>query len=122
MLQIEYLDGVPVGRLPSDVDAANAIALGESLAASAARPTCDLVVDLTATRYIDSMGLDMLFRLNQRLDRRRATLRLVIPTDSPLMRLAQIVSLPTTLPIHAGVAEAVAACAADRSSQTPAGH
>jgi anti-anti-sigma regulatory factor len=39
----------------------------------------ELIVDLSGTRYLDSAGIDMLFRLAQSLGQRRATLRLVIP-------------------------------------------
>jgi anti-anti-sigma factor len=116
-LQIDHFNQVPVARLPTDVDAANASALAERLAASVGQQARDLVVDLTHTRYIDSAGIDMLFRLHQRLGQRRASLCLVIMPNSPLARLADIVALPTVIPVHADVGDAVEALTRGRPGE-----
>jgi anti-anti-sigma factor len=114
-LQIERRDEVPVARLSTDVDAANASSLREELWAHLGAHGSELVIDLSNTRYLDSAGVDMLFRLAHSLSQRRGTLRLVIPEDSPLMRLVQIVALPDVVPVHATVEDALEAFAAGGS-------
>jgi anti-sigma B factor antagonist len=108
-LQVERHDQVPVARLSTDVDAANASQLREELWAHLGAHGGELVIDLSSTRYLDSAGIDTLFRLAHSLSERRGTLRLVIPADSPLARLAQIVALPNAVPVHATVEEAIEA-------------
>ena len=109
VLQVDHFSHVPVARLPTDVDAANVAMLAERLAASVSQQGRELVVDLTNTRYVDSAGIDMLFRLGRRLGQRGVNLHVVIPPDSPLVRLAEIVSLPSALAVYGNVDEAVEA-------------
>ncbi len=110
-LEVEQLSNVSVVRAREDIDAANARRVRDELAACMGGPAEHLVLDLSATRYLDSAGIDMLFRLNERLRERRARLQLVIPPTSQLARLAEIVSLPSAMPIHETVEQALAACA-----------
>jgi len=107
-LEFERVDGVPVARPSEDIDAANARVLRDELAACL-QGADTLVLDLSATRYVDSAGIDMLFRLNELLRQRRATLLLVIPQSSQLTRLAQIVALPSAVVIHETVEQALGA-------------
>jgi anti-sigma B factor antagonist len=107
-VRIEQIDGVPVARLDEDLDAANAGAIQERLAAALGPAVLALVVDLSGTGYVDSAGIDMLLRLSDRLDRRRARLFLVIPPSSQLKRLFGLVGMPDAIAIHASVDEALA--------------
>ena len=104
----ELVAGVPVARPRTDIDAANARQVRDELAAAVGDAE-KLVLDLSRTRYVDSAGIDMLFRLNELLQERRAALILVIPQSSPLTRLAQIVALPSAMAIHETVELAVGA-------------
>lgn len=108
-LRIERVDGIPVASPSGDVDAATAARVRDELVAAVADDVSDIVFDLGETRYVDSAGLDMLFRLNQRLRQRRTTLRVVIPATSQLARLVEIVGMPAAMPLYATVAEAVQA-------------
>jgi len=105
----ERIDGVPVARPRADVDAANARQVRDELAACLGGAE-KLVLDLSETRYVDSVGIDMLFRLGELLRERRAALVLVIPHSSQLTRLAQIVALPSAFPVHETVEQALGAC------------
>lgn len=105
-IQVECVAGVPVARPREDIDAANARLVRDELAACL-DDADRLVLDLGETRYIDSVGIDMLFRLNELLSQRRAALLLVIPQSSQLMRLAQIVGLPSAMAIHETVEQAL---------------
>jgi anti-sigma B factor antagonist len=106
-VQIELVDHVPIARPLADIDAANAATVLGDLVEALSPDMSSLIVDLSDTRYVDSAGLDMLFRLGERLRDRRATLRLVIPAGSQLSRLAAIVALPHALPVHDTVGDAV---------------
>jgi anti-anti-sigma factor len=104
-LNIEQMNGVPVVHIKEDIDAANAAATQQHLADALGPDALSLVVDLSDTGYVDSAGIDMLLRLSDRLDRRRARLILVIPETSQLKRLAAIVGLAEALQ-EAGTAQA----------------
>lgn len=106
-LGIEKVDGVPVAHVSDDIDAANATATQQQLADALGPDALSLVVDLSATRYLDSAGIDMLLRLSNRLDRRRAKLFLVIPDASQLKRLVAIVGLAEAIAVRPSIAGAL---------------
>ncbi len=107
-LDIESFDDVPVARPREDIDAATAGRLHAQLAASMSDARDRLVLDLGETGFVDSAGVDMLLRLNERLRQRRSQLLLVIPAGSHLARLAEIVALPSQIPVHETVEDALA--------------
>jgi anti-anti-sigma factor len=117
-IEVERRNGIPVARPLADIDAANAAAMREELAACIVDGPDTLVVDLSDTKYVDSAGLDMLLRLGALLDDRRARLILVIPPESQLSRLAAIVGLPVAIPVHATVEDGLAANA-ERAAPIP---
>ena len=109
-LEVEYLDRVPIVRYLGDIDAANAAALHEALIELVDGAADSVVLDLGTTPYLDSAGIDMLFRLHERLQQRRARLHLVIPPSSQLVRVVEIVALPSVIAVHETLEEALAAC------------
>lgn len=111
MLDIERIESVPVAHVREDIDAANVSTIQQQLADALNPDAASLVIDLSDIRYVDSAGLDMLLRLGDRLDHRRAKLLLVIPEASQLARLAVIVGLPDALPIHGTLEDALQAAA-----------
>jgi anti-anti-sigma factor len=106
-LEIEQIDGVPIAHVKEDIDAANAVAIRQQLADALGPDALSLIIDLSDTRYVDSAGIDMLLRLSDRLDRRRAQLILVIPDTSQLKRLATIVGMPEAIAIHPNLPDAL---------------
>lgn len=106
-LDVEQIEGVPIVHVNEDIDAANAATVQQQLADALGPDALSLVVDLSETRYVDSAGIDMLLRLSDRLDRRRARLALVIPDTSQLKRLVAIVGMPEAIAIHGGLPEAL---------------
>jgi anti-sigma B factor antagonist len=106
---VERIDGVPVVRPQGDIDAANAQEVHDELASQITADTSAIVIDLTAARYVDSAGIDMLFRLHDRLRQRRSKLLLVIPAASQLNRLVEIVGLDKVVPVHHTVEDALGA-------------
>jgi anti-anti-sigma factor len=106
-LNIEQIDGVPVAHVKEDIDAANAAAIHQHLAEALGPDALSLIVDLSDTGYVDSAGLDMLLRLSDRLDHRRARLILVIPDTSQLKRLVMLVGLPEAITIRPSLTTAL---------------
>lgn len=119
-LDIERINGVPIARVYEDIDAANAAITQQQLADALGPDSLSLVVDLSESRYLDSAGIDMLLRLGDRLEHRRARLILVIPDGSQLKRLAAIVGLPDTMTIHPTLSQALKDAA--KATQTRASH
>jgi len=117
-IELEWIDGVRVARPRGDIDAANASTVDEALVRSLEPEGEYLVLDLGETRYLDSAALDMLFRLHDRLRQRRGSLHLVIPGGSPLKRLVAIVAMPTVVPVHETLAEALGACGQSHGPQS----
>ncbi len=107
LLDTERVDGVAIVRVHEDIDAANAARIQQQLAEALGTDALSLIVDLGDARYVDSAGIDMLLRLSDRLDHRRAKLLLVIPDDSQLKRLAAIVGLPDAIATHSTLPAAI---------------
>lgn len=106
-LELERIDGVPIAQVHEDIDAANVTLVQQRLDDALDPDASSLIVDLGDARYVDSAGIDMLLRLGDRLDHRRARLILVIPDASQLKRLAAIVGLPDAVVIHPTLAAAL---------------
>ena len=98
-----------VARLSGEIDMTNAGYVGDELRASVPNDAAALVIDLSATRYIDSAAIGLLFELARRLGRRRQALRLVVPESSPLVRVLEITGIHTTAEMHGSVESALAA-------------
>ena len=116
-LQIERIDGVPIAHVTDDLDAANAGPVRRQLDNALGPDDSSLIVDLSDTRYLDSAGIDMLLRLSDRLDHRRARLILVISGASQLTRLATIVGLPDAIAVQPTVSEALQQAATDEGAE-----
>lgn len=117
-LDIERIDGVPIAHIREDIDAANVTNTQQQLGHALGPDASSLVINLSDTRYLDSAGIDMLLRLSDRLDQRRAKLILVIPENSQLQRLATIVGLSDAIAIHPTLAEALQEAAKHPPSQS----
>lgn len=109
LLDVQRHGGIVVLRFPADVDASNADIVAAEAQATVSGEVTALLVDLRATRYLDSAGIDGLFRLADRLRERRQGLHLVLPEDAPLMRLLRLVAIPEVLPVHEDLETGLAA-------------
>lgn len=119
-LDIERIDGVPIAHVREDIDAANVTSTQQQLGDALGPDASSLIIDLSDTRYLDSAGIDMLLRLSDRLEHRRAKLILVIPETSQIQRLATIVGLPDAIAIHPSLAQALQQAAPRPSAQNTA--
>ena len=99
-IAIERQGASVIARVTGEVDMTNSRYVGEELTRSVPNDAVHLVVDLSHTRYIDSAGIELLFDLSRRLDRRRQDLRLVLPSGSPLRRVLSLTEIETAAPLH----------------------
>jgi anti-anti-sigma factor len=105
-VEIEGDDAVVVARVTGEIDLSNAVAVGDRLATAVPNQALGLVIDLSATAYLDSSGVGLLFDLAARLRRRQQRLALSVPAESPLRRVLGIVDAASAMPIAASVDEA----------------
>ena len=109
VVHAEWRDQTPVGRVEGEIDASNAAFIATRLRALLANRSFGLVVDLTATTYIDSAGINMLFVLGDELRSRQQELRLVVGPSTPIARMLAVSGLDRAHPAHATVDDALAA-------------
>jgi anti-sigma B factor antagonist len=100
-------DDVVVARVSGEIDLSNAADVGDQLRAGVPNTALGLVIDLTATTYLDSSGVHLVFDLAERLRTRQQQLRIVVPAGAPIRRVLRIVELGDTVPVLASVDEAV---------------
>ena len=100
-------EDVIVARVTGEIDLSNAAEIGAELAAGVPNSALGLVVDLTATSYLDSSGVHLVFDLAERLRRRQQQLRVVVPPGAPVRRVLRIVRLDSAVPVVPTVDEAI---------------
>jgi anti-anti-sigma factor len=114
---VDYRDSVGIVTLSGEMDIVRAHDLREQLLHAVRNEDLGLVVDLTNTTYIDSVGVSLLFELAERLSERQLRLAVVLPEAGLVERVLRIVNLDSVTEIHPTVDEAVGAIrAADGGS------
>lgn len=99
---------IAIARVRGEIDASNVKWLEGRLGALLTNRDDGLIVDLTATTYLDSAGIALLFALSSALGQHRQRLRLVVPEASPIARMARLTGLTGTVPTHPTVEAALA--------------
>ena len=115
-IEIARQDDVVVARLVGDIDLANTPTVSATILEAIPNDALGLVVDLGAVRYIDSVGIRMLFTFVRSLHASRQGMAVAIPPDSPVRKLLKITHLDEATVFRATVDEAVVAL---RESGTP---
>jgi anti-anti-sigma factor len=82
-----------------EVDLSNARGLLDAIATAVPDEAAHVVLDLTATTYLDSAGIAAVFRLAERLRNRRQDLRLVVPASSPIRPVLRLTHLDQVIPV-----------------------
>jgi anti-anti-sigma factor len=100
---------VTVARVRGEIDASNRDVLSRHLRAMLTNRSMALVVDLTATSYLDSAGINLLFELAADLRERQQQLHLVVPPDAVIARAISITGLDSAAPSYASLEAALAA-------------
>jgi anti-anti-sigma factor len=96
-----------VAVLEGEIDASNTALVGERLRALLSNRSNALIIDLGPTTYLDSAGINMLFRLGAELAQRQQRLHLVVPEASPLSRAIAITGLDQAVTMHGSRAAAL---------------
>jgi anti-anti-sigma factor len=108
-VEFDHRDSIGVARLSGDVDITRASSLRTQLLDSVRNDDLGLVVDLTDARYIDSVGVSLLFELAERLAGRQQRFAVVIPDKGLVVRVLTIVNLDSVAEVHRKLADALAA-------------
>ena len=108
-VELERRDSVGIARLSGDVDITQAASLRQQLLNAVRNDDLGLVVDLTHTRYLDSVGVSLLFELAERLAGRQLRFGVVVPEEGLIQRVLAIVNLDSVAEVHRGVDDALAA-------------
>src|SRR4051812_30095424 len=94
----EELEGSPIAHIRGEIDMSNVDDIGLSLQNAIRQVAPGLVIDFTNTAYLDSAGLHFLFDLGKRLRDRGQRLYLVVPLDSPVGTVLEIVNVFSLAP------------------------
>src|SRR5262249_57585859 len=85
-VELSVRDGISVARVRGEIDLSNADSIFSTLSRAGAPTTAGLVVDLSGVDYLDSAGVQLLFRLARALGESDRTLRTVVPGDARIRR------------------------------------
>ena len=108
-IEFDHRDSVGIARLSGDFDITQAGALREQLLGAVRNDDIGLVVDLTDARYVDSVGVSLLFELAERLEGRQLRFAVVVPPDGLVERVLTIVDLGSVAEVHSELDAALAA-------------
>lgn len=98
---------IVVARMPVEVEISQAPLLRGQLIQAVDNRDLGLVIDMTATEYLDSSGVNLLFELGEGLAARQLRMAIVIPQGGLVERVVSIVDLGSAMPIHRDLESAV---------------
>ena len=104
--------GGVVAAISGEIDASNVNELEFSLTGSVSNEARGLVLDLSAVDYLDSAGIQLLFKLYGALRTRGQTLALVVPEGSVVASTFRLAGMSGPIAIVAHTDEALARIAA----------
>ena len=99
----ELRGNMAIAHVIGEIDASNVVWVEERIRTPLTNRCDGLAVDLTATTYLDSAGIAMLFRLAAELRQHQhePELLLVLAEGSPVARMASLTGLASAVPTHA---------------------
>jgi anti-sigma B factor antagonist len=115
-IQIDQQNDIVIARLEGDIDLANTPTLSTTILEAIPNDALGLVVDLTAVRYIDSVGIRMLFTFVRSLHASRQGMAVVVQPDSPVRKLLKITHFDEATALRTTIDEAIVAL---RETGTP---
>lgn len=116
-VEVSRVGDVVVARLDGDIDLANTPIVSARILEGVPNDAFGLVIDLSEVRYIDSVGIRMLFTLVRSLHASRQAMALAVPPDSPVRKLLKITHLEEAAVLRATVDEATEALRESGSPQ-----
>jgi len=106
-LEDEWHDEVPVARVQGEIDASNAKEIGDRLRSLLSNRSVAMIVDLSATTYLDSAGINLLFTLAEEMRSRQQRLALVVADPPPIARMVALTGLDRAMPVHRTLPDAL---------------
>jgi anti-anti-sigma factor len=103
---VDVIDGVPVVEAPHEIDAATAEGFRKVLLHAACHGHAT-VVNMTATRFCDSSGVNALVWAHKRAVAQRGELLLVIPASTAVRRVFSITGIDLCIRTFADLNEAL---------------
>jgi anti-anti-sigma factor len=83
-------DGIVRGRITGELDAASAPVVRARVEAALATEGSHVVLDLSPVTFMDSAGVELIFRLREQLVTRDMRLTLVVPADALIRRTLEV--------------------------------
>jgi anti-anti-sigma factor len=108
-VELDHRDSVGIARVGGDVDITQANVLRDQLLGAVRNEDVGLVVDLTDARYLDSVGVSLLFELAERLAGRQIRFAVVVPQKGLVERVLKIVDLESVAEVHGDLGGALTA-------------
>jgi anti-sigma B factor antagonist len=108
-VEVGVTDDMVIARVGGDIDLANTPAVSARILEAVPNDAVGLVLDLSAVRYIDSVGIRMLFNFVRTLHAGRQGMAIALPVDSPVRKLLKITHLDEATAFAPSVEEAVVA-------------
>jgi anti-anti-sigma factor len=108
-VELDHRDSVGIARLSGDIDITQVGALRGQLLGAVRNDDLGLVVDLTDARYVDSVGVSLLFELAERLTSRQLRFAVVLPQEGLVERVLTIVDIESVAEVHRELDAALAA-------------
>ena len=96
----ERRGGLEVAHITGEIDASNMKWVESRLRALLTNQSDGLVVDLSATTYLDSAGIALWFALAEDLRQHQQQLRLVVVEQSSIARMMTLTGLNEAVPTH----------------------
>jgi anti-sigma B factor antagonist len=115
-VEISRQANIVVARLDGEVDLANAPLLSTQMMEAVGHDGLGLVVDLSRVRYIDSVGVQMLFSLLGTLQASRQAVAIALDEGSPIRKVIKVTRLDEAAVFRPSVEECVAALQAGGSA------
>ena len=103
---VQVIEGVPVVTAPAEIDIANAAALRTALLEAAEPGRALVVVDMSQTRFCDSVGLNVLVAGARLARAGGGEVRLVI-TGEPVVRVVALTGVDRVIPVYPSLEEAL---------------
>jgi anti-anti-sigma factor len=107
-LQLQQHGRALVVRIEGEIDLSNAEQIRDDVTKAVPHDAAGVALDLTATTYLDSSGIRLLFDLAQRLHARRQQLVLVVTDQALVRRVIVLTKLDEAVPLHTTLDDALA--------------
>ncbi len=105
-VEVTVTGDVVVARVGGDIDLANTPTVSAKILEFIPNDALGLVLDLSEVRYIDSVGIRMLFNFVRTLHASRQGMAVALPAESPVRKLLKITHLDEAAVFQETVEEA----------------